>query len=333
MNELIVNQQNYEIDVFDRSLYPFYKQSNVAIYSVVQENSIKKITDALVKGNLIKEIISTNVTSDVKETASLLSANIDQYTQSMIDKGEWILKIKKDNTGFLPTLYDKSGNFAKQLSLENKELEIGKNTSGNNLGNSLSNLYLQQQMSEIIEQLENLNSTIQRVERGQLDDRIGLYLSAKQQFLEALNIENENLRQITLANAVKSANDARFQLMQSASSNVKLIVQPTKKKTKTTDELLNNIRESMQYVNEATQLCISAYSVHNEVKAQIAVLQSYQNFIETTFLEKNGIRTNAEMLHTNWEGNDSGWLDFPKNLKSDIEKIVDERKLYLERGE
>ena len=61
MNELIVNQQNYEIDVFDRSLYPFYKQSNVAIYSVVQENSIKKITDTLVKGNLIKEIISTNL--------------------------------------------------------------------------------------------------------------------------------------------------------------------------------------------------------------------------------------------------------------------------------
>ncbi len=332
MDELLIPHKNYEIDVFDRSLFPFYKDNNLAIYSVVQDNSIRKITDTIIKGNLIKEITSTNVMSDVAEKAKFLSASIDPYTQSMIDKGEWILKIKKDSTGFLPTLYDKSGNFAKQLSLKNKEIDICKSIESNNVGNSLSNLYLQQQMSEIIDQLEALNSTIQRVERGQLDDRIGLYLSAKQQFLEALNIENESLKQLTLANAVKSANDARFQLMQTVSSNIKLLFQ-TKKKTKEIDMILNNIRESMQYANESTQLCIAAYSIQNEEKAQIAILQSYQNFIDTAFLNKNGSRTNAEMLHSNWEGSDNSWLEFPQKLKSNIEIIIDERKLYLESGD
>ena len=330
MSELTENQKNYEINVFDRSLFPFYKQNNLSIYSAIQDNSIRKISDTLIKGSLIKEVVSSNVVSDITEKANFLSAYIDPNTQSMIDKGEWILKIKKDSTGFLPTLYDKSGNFAKQLSLENKEIELGKTTEINNVGNSLSNLYLQQQMSEIIGQLEVLNSTIQRVERGQLDDRIGMYLSAKQQFLEALNIGNENLKQLTLANAVKSANDARFQLMQTVSSNIKLLLQSRNRKVKETDMLLNNIRESMQYVNESTQLCISVYSLYNEDKAQIAVLQSYQNFIDIAFLEKNRGRTNAEWLHTNWEGKDSKWLDFPKKLKSNIEKIVNERKIYLE---
>ncbi len=333
MNELTIPQKNYEIDVFDKSLFPFYKDDSLATYSAVQDSSVRKIADSLIKGNLIKEIVSTGAKSNVVEKANFLTARIDPYTQSMIDKGEWILKIKKDSTGFLPTLYDKSGNFAKQLSLENKEIEVGKIAESNNVSNSLSNLYLQQQMSEIIEQLEVLNSAIQRVERGQLDDRIGLYLSAKQQFLEALNIGNENLKQLTLANAVKSANDARFQLMQTVSSNIKLLLQPTKRKIKETDMLLNNIRESMKYANESTQLCIAAYSIHNEEKAQIAVLQSYQNFIDTAFLDKDGSRTNAEILHTNWEGNDSSWIEFPQKLKSNIETIIAERKLYLESGE
>ncbi len=333
MKELILQSKKMEIDVFDRSLYPFYDKSSAGVlFRSIQSESIQKASLDFFCGRTMNSIISNLSSQNSKKNTKILAAEFDAFTRSMIDQKKWVLKVTKNKDGFLPTLYDENGKFVKQVVLKNEELNVNEVMKSKNFENTLSNLYIQQQMGEIIELLENLNQSLSRVERGQIDDRIGLYLSSKQQFLEALNIENQTFKQLSLSNAIKSANDARFQLMKSVNSNVRQMIQNQKLKTKDKDELLNNIRESMQYVNEATQLCISAYSLYGEDKAQIAVLQSYRNFIDTVFLDKNENRTNAEILHTNWNGIDSDWLKFPTKLQSNIKEIIDIKYLYLQRG-
>lgn len=341
MDKIIFTNSIIEIDLFDKSLYPFYKKQSITSYesiqkSSLQKSSLNKIKELTLKGWQLEEIITSN---SAEESVNLLTAVIDSHTQQMMDSGEWILNAVKDKLEFNSTLVDKSGKFVKQLTFENKEITSGINKNRTDINRFLSDLYLQQQMGEIIIQLGNIKKAINRVERGQIDDRIGIYLSAKQQFLESMNIENETIRQGMLINAINGANIARFQLMQYTISNINNITQPNKvtwidgivntvfdinnatksnqNDLKLTDELLNNIRESMHNIIEATQLCISAYGVLGETKAQIDVLNSYQNFIESAFLQKaNDQYTNAEILHSNWDGTDSDWLKFLKELSN-----------------
>lgn len=336
MDGLIIENFSKEVDVFDKSIYPFYQKQNISIYRAVQKCSLKKLSNTIMKTIEINGVVKNNNSQETKKVVNVMAANIDEYTQKMIDSGEWLLQVSKTKQGFNPTLVDnKSKQYVTQLTLENKEISLELNNKKNNLDASLAELYLQQQMSEIMDQLEIINNTIQRVERGQLDDRIGIFLSAKQQFIEAMSVENETLQQLTLVNAIKDANKARFQLMQSAISNISCITQPTKKKMKVNevDMVLDNIRESVAYINEATLLCLSAYSLQKENKAQIAVLNSYQAFIEKAFFTKVDEKyTNAQILHTNWGGSDSSWLEFPKKIDNMISTAVQERKKYLQNG-
>ena len=174
-----------------------------------------------------------------------------------------------------------------------------------------------------MDQLKLMNRSIQRIEIGQRDDRIGLYLSARQQYIEALSIEDKNLQSYALLNAVNVANNAKFQLMQSIRSDLKQIVFDNNIKKKEKNKLSEAIRSSLRYVNEATGLCVMTYSALGEKKPLLASLKSYQNFIQQTLLEKaDGELTYAEKLHQNWHGADDEWLKMPTKIVENLEEQI-----------
>jgi len=248
---------------------------------------------------------------------SILEANIPDSAQQMLDKGEWFLKYSKTKDGFLPVLVDKSNHFVHQVTLKSREIAP-------QLSDSLNSLATQQKLVAVMKQLEIMNNSIQRIERGQRDDRIGLFYSARQQFIEASVMSDETLQEQALLNAAKTATDARFLLMQTLKSDVHEIIGNRKLSKKERDKLSDGVRESMRYINDSTGLCIAAFSAFGEQKSLQSAMMSYRCFIENTLLSKvKGENLLVyEALHSNWAGSDNEWLSMPKKLVATVDKAI-----------
>jgi len=249
--------------------------------------------------------------------SKIMEANLTETAKQMLDKGEWLLKYSKTKEGFLPVLVDKSNHFVHQVTLKTKNIAP-------QLSDSLNSLATQQQLAAVMQQLEVMNNSIQRIERGQRDDRIGLFFSARQQFIEATAMSNGALQEQALLNAAKTANDARFQLMQAMKSDVNEIIGNKKLSKKERDRLSDGVREAMRYINDSTGLCIAAFSALGEQKSMQAALMSYKCFIENTLLSDvdGGNMKAYEALHSNWAGNDNEWLSMPIKLVDTVETAI-----------
>lgn len=301
-----------DLDVLDSSIYDYGKASlSLVFFEKSQKILLRKITQLIEKSPafmLFLESLTPNQAFDV---------NMSGRAREMYEKGEWVLKYSQTKDGLIPILYDKDNKFIEQVTLSKKDISP-------DLSMSLTNLALQQQLAQVMEQLESMSNTIQRIERGQRDDRIGLFYSAKQQYIEAISMTSNSLQEQALLNAARTANDARFLMMQTMRSDVDHIVNNRKLKKSERDELSNNVRETMQYINESTGLCMACFSALGETKPLLATAKSYQCFIEQTLLSKSqdGL-TNAEMLHQNWRGNDNEWLQLPDSIVAKLNQLID----------
>jgi len=309
MNDLI-RSEKFEIDVLDESLYSFDIHNFGSRFFVKsQEILFERISRQLEKSPSFWDFLRS-----IKPVEAL-EAQMSHYGEEMYKKGEWFLKYSKTKNGLIPMLTDKSGSFVEQLVLKAK-------TTSPELVNSLNNLSMQTQLGQLVDQMNTLNNSIHRVELGQRDDRIGLVYSARQQYIEAVSMSNIEFQAQAFLNAARTANDARFQMMQSTRSNIEQIIGNTASK-KEKIELSNNVRESMQMINEATELCVITYSTIGETKPMIAALKSYKVFIEQTFLSvrSDGLTT-FQKLHQNWHGSDNEWLLMPGKLVKKLDDII-----------
>ena len=279
--------KNYSMQIFESSQV------------VLMNKATRLITQSSAYANFLRSL----------KPAKMLEANLTETAKQMLDKGEWFLKYSKTKEGFLPVLVDKSNHFVHQVTLKTKNVTP-------QLSESLNSLATQQQLAAVMQQLEAMNNSIQRIERGQRDDRIGLYYSARQQFIEAIVMSDVALQEQALLNAAKTANDARFQLIQTMKSDVNEIIGNKKLSKKERDKLSDGVREAMRYINDSTGLCIAVFSALGEQNSIQAALMSYKCFIENTLLrtvEETNLTT-YEVLHSNWAGNDNEWLSMPIKL-------------------
>lgn len=311
MDELIKTEPA-KINVLDKNLYDydkahfslsFFKQSN----DILKRKVIQLIEQSPAFNNFLASL----------KPSELFDVHMSQTAQEMYAKGEWVLKYSESKGGLIPILSDKSGKFVQQVVLNRKNISP-------NLSDALTNLSMQQQLGELIDQMEMLNNSIQRIERGQRDDRIGLYYSARQQYIEALSMTNDDMQSISLLNASRTANDARFQLMQTLKNDIDQIVGNRRLKKKERDDLSNNVRESMQYINEAAGICVMSFSALGETNPMLAALRSYQCFIEQVLLSvgDDGL-TQAAKLHQNWNGSDNEWLNIPVKISEKLQNVID----------
>jgi hypothetical protein len=311
MEELIIIDAK-GIDVLNPALYA--DTSNVLAVQLFESSQMilmNKTTRLMMQSPALSSFIQS-----IKPT-KILEANISETAQQMLDKGEWLLKYSKTKDGFLPVLVDKSNHFVHQVTLKSKEIAP-------QLSDSLTSLATQQQLAAVMQQLEMMNNSIQRIERGQRDDRIGLFYSARQQFIEASVMSDGLLQEQALLNAAKTANDARFLLMQTLKSDVQEIINNKKLSKKERDKLSDGVRDSMRYINDSTGLCIAAFSALGEQRSVQSAMMSYKCFIENTLLcEVKGENLLVyEALHSNWAGSDNEWLSMPKNLVSTVDKAI-----------
>lgn len=312
---VLVDPKNIDvlnIDIYEDDYDGFSMEIFESSQSILMNRAMRLINGSPAFVSFVKSL----------KPVKILEANLSKTAKQMIDKGEWVLRYSKSKDGFLPVLVDKNGKYVKQVVLTAKTITP-------QLENSLNALASQQQLAQLMRQLEIMNNSIQRIERGQRADRIGLYYSARQQFIEAASMSDLTLQEHGMLNAAKTANDSRFQLMQSMKNDIKQIIGKSKISKKEKDELSDSIRESMRYINDSTILCVAAFSALGELKPMLAALMSYRSFIEKTLLEeiKDEHIKVCELLHSNWPGNDDEWLQMPVRLVDTLKETIQQKSM------
>jgi len=309
-----------KIDVLDSLIYSDDSPSFPVLYEKSQIILLRKTTLLLERSPAIKEII------DGLSTKENLIANMSQKGKEMYEKGEWVLKGFKVKDGLVPTLYDKNGKFAESLSLNIENADM-------NLSSALSNLAIQQQLGQVMNEIVGIKSSISRVERGQISDRIAIYTNAKQSFIMALNTEDKDSQQSMLLSAREAAGLAREQMIETTKNNIDSVIHDKSLSKPDRDKLSMDICEALGYIEKSTLLSIACSNALGENEPILATIKRYQVFIMQTLLSNINEKgaSNVEGLHQNWPHADNFWLLTPKRiaLQTDvlIERICNQNRI------
>lgn len=245
--------------------------------------------------------------------------------KELYEKGLLVFKDRKDGLGLMPTLVDEAGKYGKQIALNEKWIAPDKILA-------LNNMVVQQQLAEIVNLLEEMNESLNDVLEGQQNDRIALYYSAQQQYIEALSIEQSALKQICLANAIKTANDSRFQLIETAKYDIRKISEvPISGIGQITDftsskkiaSEIQKIRIAFKGINDATGICAASYAELDERQALLKCLEPYHDFIETNLQEIEGKDGTSLFWHLQLydKKSDNMWVEKPRLILEKLDKL------------
>lgn len=109
------------------------------------------------------------------------------------DAGELFIN-ENSKTGVMwPTLYKTLDNGKRQFvdNLPIKREEILRGNPFQGIAQSYHNIYLQQQINELAEIMNQTFRVVERIEQGQKDDRIGLLLAGRDQIVLSLDLDPE----------------------------------------------------------------------------------------------------------------------------------------------
>ena len=137
------------------------------------------------------------------------------------DAGKVFLN-QNTKTGVIwPTLYETLENGKRKFvdNLPIKQEEIIHGNPFESMAVSYHNLYMQQQITELADALQETYQAVRRIEQGQMDDRIGLLMAGRDQIRFSLNAAQEE-RIAAIAQGQGNLLAAQKQLLQTFKSRV-----------------------------------------------------------------------------------------------------------------
>lgn len=251
-------------------------------------------------------------------------ANLTKEQLQKLENGEIKLGNSKQYAdAYTPNIYIPGEKGIKgQLSISRQELP-------SDFISSMVSLNMQKQLQQISQELIEINSKLDYIEQGQRNDRIALVFAARQQFIEASQIEDSEFQKYIYSQAITTANQARYQLHTSLNSDIEALLSLSKSahnKNKVND-LSIKIRESLTYINISAIITAKSYAALGQQKAYLETLKSYKALLDETFYEStfNG-STYAQALYDNWDvkkyGNSIDWRELPRNISDNITSVI-----------
>lgn len=181
---------------------------------------------------------------------------------------------------------------------------------------------IQGQLASISEQIEGLNQIIQRVEKGQYNDRYAGFFSSRQLVVEGLASENESNKRELLISSIKIANETISKLMLSIHEDAALLID-SKTKSKDARRIDNLLQTSLGYLNSAVQLNLIAYTALGEKQSLFATLTNYHSFVKQVLMKENESgRTIAWLLDNAHVGDDGRIQELTNDLSTKIEVLI-----------
>ena len=183
----------------------------------------EETVDADIPGMLARLIQYANIghiVSHIEKGAEYI-VQIPLKHKKAFDNGELLMN-ENMKTGVLwPTLYKKletgKREFVDNLPVK-KELRV-KGNPFESIAQGYQNMYLQQQITELAEIMGRTLQVVERIEKGQKDDRVGLMKGAKDEILFALRLRPEERIQ-AIGNARSKLHTAQGQIFEAMKTRV-----------------------------------------------------------------------------------------------------------------
>ncbi|MGM0282280.1 MULTISPECIES: hypothetical protein [Enterococcus] len=314
---LSINVTDYSLYRYDFNAFSLLPLQKLASQSINQNIREKVMSNKTLRADLFSSVSKISLVNKLSnQSEKEYVANLSDIAKEKLASGEWSLGVRK-KTGetyavIKDTLTGKNKSF---LTIDKKVVK--------DLGILPELSAIQGQLASLSEQIEVLNRNIQRIEKGQYNDRFAGFFSARQLVIEGMASENESIKYELLLGAIKLSNETVGKLMYSIHEDVLALID-TKLKSrdaKRIDELLQN---SLGYLNSCVQLNLIAYTVLTEQKSLYATLANYHSFIQQELIkENNDGRTVAWLLDNGHIGNDGRIVELSNNISNTIELIFE----------
>lgn len=134
-----------------------------------------------------------NALSNIERTAEYV-VQIPLKYRKAFEEGKLFLNQNSKTAVTWPTLYKRLENGKRQFvdNLPIKQQEMVYGNPFERIAVSYHNLYMQQQIGELAEIMTQTYRIVERIEQGQMDDRVGLLLSGRDQILFSMHADPQD---------------------------------------------------------------------------------------------------------------------------------------------
>ena len=237
--------------------------------------------------NEVERVVSSKENNDdIKLVVDLTDEMKEAYKN-----GELKLDVSKDGKKMYAQIKE-NGKYGSKLSiseeLENKDISIDDVTFAAELSS------IKEQLKEMTNMLEDIEGYVFDTLNGLHNDRIGLFYSGLSIYVEALQVNDLNLKTLLISQSIKSLSDAQSQMIQELKYDINYLVNHEYKhennRHKIIGEKMNNIHKCYEVIHRAAVLKAMIYFDNRQLQSTFMVFEEYARFINTL------IKPNADFL-------------------------------------
>lgn len=288
---------------------------------------------------LIQYINIAEITSSIEKGVEYVVQIPTQY-QKQYESGEYFINQNKKTGIEWPTLMKKTENgqyrFVADLPIKQQKFMQGNPLQ--DLCNSFQNIYIQQQMAQFSERVEDTYQAVKIIERGQQDDRIAMIEAGRKEIMLALALQNENDRNEQMCLGIHNLFLGREQIGKAMVRRIEAFKPLPKNKVvlflntladnnyqSKKDDEIENIQECYEMYLEATKMIAGAYVYKGEIAAAEQIFEDCISFLNNTDFTK---LKSIELAHKGAELENMFYNHASKYAKTEKEQCIENTKSY-----
>lgn len=257
--------------------------STVKSSRIRQDAKTFKVVDKKDVDNLLNELVQYVNIADIATSIESKTEYVVQFPLKALEdfkSGNAFFNVNSKTGVMWPELMKKGENGRNQFA-HNLPIKEEKFIQGNpvqDFATAQHNLYMQQQVNQILNQVEKTYKAVERIEQGQLDDRIGLLNAGKKQISYALNQKNVQEQKMAIAlgrNQILEAQQQIFQVLKNRIESYEPIADSSLKRFMKElahegylDERVKEYETIQEYYSlylYSTELLSSSYAIENDL--------------------------------------------------------------------
>ena len=238
-----------------------------------------------------------------------------------IESGAVKLSVEKSGK-MMAQIRDANGNYGERLPIKEEYFRKGIDLA--QMANALQMQALQDQLSQITDQIQVINHSVVRILEGQQNDRIAQYYSGLALYAESRLVTDSAMQKSLVAQSLKALTEATFELTLTMQSDIKHLANRDGKHVKGKrieyiDEHMQSVNQCFAFIHQAALLRAGIYCNEGELSAMTAVLDQYSKFIETTVGENAALLTQCDVSD---DGTTEGIWNSRAQLKLDVSEFA-----------
>lgn len=235
---------------------------------------------------IIKAVAIAEETPQTEKEDMRFVVNMTEDIKTAIKTGKLKLDYNK-KTGELYAQLRENNRFGKKLSIKEEVVESGIEPS--EVASAVQLQMISEQLENLVETLESIGEGVLLILQGQENDRIALYYSGQNLYLESRNIQDEVLKKYIVAQAVQSLSEANAKMVQQVKSDIKFLIEKQHmrqkgKRIKAIDETVRSINKAFEVIYYSAVMKAGIYYENGEIPAMLTVMDEFGKFINQLIL-------------------------------------------------